>query len=57
MEKDFDCVEMKRRGQEALCRKLAGMTREQELEYWRRRTEELRERQRQARDQQVRKSA
>ncbi|MFM9958443.1 MAG: hypothetical protein ACKVZJ_10225 [Phycisphaerales bacterium] len=48
MQKDFDCVEMKRKGQETLRRRLAGMTREQQLAYWTRRNEELRESQRSA---------
>jgi hypothetical protein len=43
--KTFDAVEMKRRGAEALHAKLAGLTPEQELEFWRQRTEELLKRQ------------
>jgi len=39
--KAFDCVEMKRRGAESLRQRLAGMTIEQEIEYWRRRSEEF----------------
>jgi len=43
--KAFDCVEMKRRGAEAVRRRLAGMTPEQELEFWRQETEDLRRQQ------------
>jgi hypothetical protein len=39
--KTFDCVEMKRRGAEALRQRLAGMTLEQEIEFWRQRSEEF----------------
>lgn len=39
--KSFDCVEMKRRGAEKIREKLQGMTREEELAYWARGTEEL----------------
>lgn len=35
-QRPFDCVEMKRRAQEEILRETEGMTREQELEYWRR---------------------
>jgi hypothetical protein len=48
MQKDFDCVEMKRKGQESLRRKLAGKTPSQVLQYWAKRTQELRDRQREA---------
>ena len=41
--KTFDCVEMKRRGAAALQAKLAGMTRDEELEFWHRENEVLRE--------------
>ena len=40
--KDFDCVEMKRRGAEAVRERLKNKTFEEKVEYWRRRTEELR---------------
>jgi hypothetical protein len=39
--KKFDCEEMKRQGAEFLREKLAGMTIEQEIEYWRKRSEEF----------------
>jgi len=39
--KTFDCVEMKRRGAEAVRRATQGMTREEELTYWQRGTAEL----------------
>ncbi len=48
-EKPFDCVEMKRRGAEHVQRQIAGMTREQELEFWKKQTEKLRELQARAR--------
>jgi hypothetical protein len=41
--KTFDCVEMKRQAQEIIRARLAGMTREQQLEYWRKRDAELAE--------------
>ena len=47
--KPFDCVEMKRQGAEQVLAETAGMTIEQELEYWRRATVSLREEQRQPR--------
>jgi hypothetical protein len=53
--KTFDCVEMMHCGAERVKRETAGMTIEEQVEYWRQRTEELRERQRQARE--ARKSA
>lgn len=40
--KEFDCVEMKRRGAEAIGRELEGRSKEQRLEYWRKKTAELR---------------
>jgi hypothetical protein len=43
--KQFDCVEMKRRGAEYVYSIIKDMTPEQEIEYWRKRTEELREEQ------------
>ncbi len=39
--KTLDCVEMKRRGAEALRQRLAGKTPQEEAEYWRRRSEEF----------------
>lgn len=39
--KAFDCVEMKRRGAESLRQRLTGMTLEQEIEYWRQRSEDF----------------
>ena len=42
--KRFDCVEMKRRGYRAVYEAIKGMTLEQEVEYWRNRTEQLRAR-------------
>lgn len=42
MKKDFDCVEMKRRGAQRVYETIKDMTREEEIEYWRRRTAEMR---------------
>ena len=47
--KTFDCVQMKRRGAELVRQRLAGMTRQQQLEYWRQQTALLRRRQAAAR--------
>ena len=41
----FDCVEMMHQGQAAVKKRLEGKTLEEKLDYWRRRTEQLRERQ------------
>ena len=41
-EQTFDCVEMKRRGAEAVQQELEGLTPEERLAYWQRRTEALR---------------
>lgn len=40
--KTFDCIEMKRRAAEKIMGEIGGMTREEELAYWERGTEELR---------------
>jgi hypothetical protein len=48
--KSFDAVRMKREGAQRVLAATEGMTREAELEYWRRATEGLRERQRRARE-------
>jgi len=40
--KTFDSVEMKRRAQQAVLRKLGGMTPEEEIEFWRQRTAAMR---------------
>ena len=45
MKKTFDCVEMKHRGAAELRTKLQGLSREQELEFWRQADEKLRQRQ------------
>jgi hypothetical protein len=47
--KSFDCVEMKRRGAELVRKQLEGKSFEQQVEYWRKGTEELRRLQEQAR--------
>lgn len=46
--KNFNCVDMKHKGAEKVQAKLAGMSREQQLEYWRTRTDKLLELQRRA---------
>ncbi len=43
--KPFDCVEMKRQGAAEVLSRLAGKSRAQQLEYWRRRTEDILKRQ------------
>ena len=40
--KKFDCVEMMHKGAERVRRQVEGMSPEQEVEYWRQKTEELR---------------
>ena len=40
--RDFDCVEMKRKGAQKVYAATKKMTVEEEVEYWRRRTEEAR---------------
>ncbi len=42
MKKKFDCVEMKRRGAEKVCEAIQGMTLDEEVAYWRKRTKEAR---------------
>ena len=41
--KSFDCVEMKRKGAEAVYQKIASLTKEQQLEYWRQGSDALKE--------------
>ncbi len=41
MKKTFDCVEMKRKGSRKVYEALKAKTREQQMEYWRGRNEEL----------------
>ncbi|MBK7379313.1 MAG: hypothetical protein IPJ03_14865 [Ignavibacteriales bacterium] len=43
MNKEFDCVEMKRKGARILQKKLAGLSLEEELKFWQERTKELKE--------------
>ena len=40
-DREPQCVAMKRRGQELLLRQLAGLSRQEELEFWRERTQRL----------------
>ncbi len=40
--KTFDCVEMKRQGSESVYDTIKDMSREEEIAYWRKRTEEMR---------------
>jgi hypothetical protein len=44
--KSFDCVEMKRRGAARVQAEVAGMSRTEQLEYWRKQTADLLELQR-----------
>jgi hypothetical protein len=48
--KTFDAVEMKRRGAERIHEQTKGMTPEEELAFWRQRTEVLRKRQQTAQE-------
>jgi len=41
MKKDFDCVDMKHQGAAKVQARLAGMTREEQLQYWEERTRAL----------------
>jgi hypothetical protein len=41
--KSFDCIEMKRKGAEQIYLKVAPLSRIQQLEYWRKGSESLRE--------------
>lgn len=50
MDKDFDCVEMKRQGQQVVHDRLKAMSRERQLEYWQKRFREMVERQRAMRE-------
>jgi len=43
--KTFDCVEMKRRGAEQVRQQIAEMSPQQELDFWRQQTEQIRRRQ------------
>jgi hypothetical protein len=45
MNKEFNCVEMKRKGAEKLHKKLAGFTLQEELKFWQERTGELKKKQ------------
>lgn len=47
--KTFDCVQMKRRGAELVRKQLEGKSFEQQLEYWQKGTQNLKEIQTQAR--------
>lgn len=40
--KQFDCVEMKRKGAELVYQQIATLSKEQQIEYWRRGSSELR---------------
>lgn len=41
MNKEFDCVRMKHKGSELVKKETRGMSRERELEFWRKRTKNL----------------
>lgn len=51
--KSFDCIEMKRRGALKIHERLASMSIEEQVEYWRRRSDELRRREAASRDEAV----
>lgn len=46
MNKKFDCVEMKHRAARIIQKRISKLSREEELEYWKTQTRELREQQR-----------
>ncbi len=48
--KMFDCVQMKRRGAESVHKQLEGKSFEQQLEYWQKETDQLKEFQKQAKE-------
>ncbi len=41
--KSFDCVEMKRKGAEAIYQKVSSLSMEQQIEYWRKGSASLRQ--------------
>ncbi|MHB9013011.1 MAG: hypothetical protein ACYC49_12410 [Ignavibacteriaceae bacterium] len=45
MNKKFDCVEMKHRAARIIQKRISKLSREEELEYWKAQTQELREQQ------------
>ena len=49
--RNFDCVEMMHRGAEHVRQAVKGMTLDEEAEFWRQRTEELKRRQQQLTEQ------
>ena len=49
MNKEFDCVEMKRKGARILQKKLAGLSLEEELQFWQERDKALKEEQKKLR--------
>lgn len=49
MNKEFDCIEMKRKGARILQKKLAGLSLEEELKFWQERTKALKEEQKRLR--------
>ncbi len=53
--RESECVAIKRRGAEYVTRLLAGMSREEQLAFWRERTEAMRKRQQQAQKQSARR--
>ncbi len=57
MKKTFDCVDMKRQGQERIQQETRGMTPQQLLDYWTKANNELLEHQRQAKERTQRRSA
>ena len=56
MNKEFNCVEMKRKGANILQKKLSGLNLKEELKFWQERTNELKEQQRRMRKRQLLKA-
>ncbi len=52
--KPFDCVHMKRQGAEQVMSRLAGKTLQEQLEYWRKGTEDLKKHQQTLKENRVR---
>ena len=52
--KTFDCVRMKRQGAERVMKRLEGKTILEQLEYWRKGTEELKNRQQALKENRIR---
>jgi hypothetical protein len=55
--KKFDCVEMKHLGAEKVQEQIAGMTREEEIKFWKERSQDLRRYQEAVRNEQSKSAA